>query len=160
MTFNPANTETTFLPTTYYFPTNFDEFRVKFLESYLLTSNAVNSRDIAIYDEEESLTGQIWATSDVLTKGSTFRKIFFFDAIAAGATLNIPHGLGSSISLVTEWKGGIVVSGGFRPLPRVSATAVNEQVSVDISGANIVIVNGAAAPAITNGVVVIEFIKV
>lgn len=160
MTFNPVNTQNTFLPTTIFFPDNFDEFRVKFIESYILSANAINSRDIGIYDEQEIITGQVWATTDVLTKGSTFRKIFFFGAIAPGATLNIPHGLGSTISLVTEWKGGVVVAGGFRPLPRVSATAVNEQISVDISGANIVIVNGAGAPAITNGVVVLEYIKV
>jgi hypothetical protein len=47
----------------------------------------------------------------------------------------------------------------YRPIPCTSATAVDEQISVIATLANIVIVNGAAAPDITSGFIVLEYLK-
>lgn len=158
MTYAPSNSETPYLPTTQRFNEK-EQFPDQLSRMYSNIAYRLNDREIGIYDFTERLTGQKWTDSNNLQlRKETFRKVFNFTAIAAGATLNIAHGI-TGIILVTNWFGGVVVAGGFRPLPRVSVTLVTDQIQVDIVGANIVIINGATAPAITSGSIVIEYLK-
>ncbi len=159
MTFAPNNSEAPYLPVYLKFEEGGQDLYFQLSNMYSAIAYRLNNREIALYGFQETLTGQKWTVSGNLQKqNETFRKVFEFGAIAAGATLNIAHGI-TSITRIVKWYGGIVTANNKRPLPFVSATAVTDQVSVDEDGTNIVIVNGATAPAIVSGTVVLEFLK-
>src|SRR3990167_5428892 len=94
MTFNPTNSLGPFIATSTFFPDEFEEFRVKFLELYRDLANAVNTREVGVFDLVEFLTGENWFTSgNPQVKRKTYRKVFELPATGAGATTNIAHGI-------------------------------------------------------------------
>jgi hypothetical protein len=163
MTFNPVNAKNAFLQTTENFPEDNSQFLVKLNSSYSDIAQAVNIREIAQYDLQEIITGQQFSTvGNPQKKRYSFRKIFYFGAIVAGATLLIPHGLTlADITLFTHIGGGLVITPGvdYRPLPYVSTIGVNDQVLVFVRNANIEVTLGAIHPNVTSGLVVLEYLK-
>lgn len=164
MTFNPQNTLGPFLQTSVFFPENFDEFRVKFLELYRDISNTVNTRETGIFDLVEFLTGENWFTiGNPQVKRKTFRKCFSIGAIAAGATLTTAHGITQFSPLTFTHIYGTVITDAAtfnkRPIPYASATLITDQIQLDADDTNFRIVNGATAPNITSGIVVLEYLK-
>lgn len=159
MTFAPSNAEAPYLPVYLKFEEEGQGLYLQLSNMYSAIAYRLNNREISLYAFQETLTGQKWTSASNLQKqDETFRKVFEFGAIAAGATLNIVHGI-TGITRIVKWYGGIVTAANKRPLPFVSATLITDQVSVDEDGTDIVIVNGATAPAIVSGTVVIEFLK-
>jgi hypothetical protein len=160
MTFNPANTLSPYLPTSIWFPEDFTQFRIKFLQSYRDIANNLNIREIGIFDLQESLTGEQWFTAgDPQKKRGVFRKVFSIGAIAAGVTLNTPHGLTNVTAYTHIYGTAITAVPDNRPIPFASATVVTNQIEIRVDATNIIIVNGATAPNITSGLVVLEFLK-
>lgn len=153
---NPAP----YLQTSTYFPENFEEFRIKFLEDYRNISNAVNVRGISLFDLTESVSGEQWFTAgNPQVKRQTFRKVYSIGAIAVGATLNTAHGL-TGVTAYTNIMGTAITDVvDYRPIPYSSASAVNQQIEINVTATNIVITNGAGAPNITSAIVVLEFLK-
>lgn len=160
MSFSPSNSQAPYLQTSIFFPDNFEEFRIKFLEIYRNIANATNSRGISVFDLQEFLTGEQWFTSNnPQIKRQTFRRVYSIGAIAAGGTLNTAHGL-TNVSSYTKIIGTVITGvPDNRPIPFVSATVVTDQIEIRIDGTNIIIVNGATAPNITSGLVVLEYLK-
>lgn len=160
MTSSPANSIAPYLNTSTYFPEEWEEFRIRFLEQYRDIANNVNVRQIGVFDLQEFLTGEQWFTSgNPQVKRQTFRKAYEIGSINAGVTLNTPHNL-SITGPFTHIYGTVITDiPDYRPLPCVSATAVNQQIALTVDGTNIVIVNGAAAPTIVSGIVVLEYLK-
>lgn len=160
MTFAPDNAWINSLPVEFQLPENQEEVKSLISERHRQIASVVNLKENAQYEDEELLTGQQWfTTGNNQTKRYTYRKCFEFGAIAAGATLNIAHGL-TNVSFYTKIYGccsTAVVD--YRPIPYASTTAINQQIEINVAGLNIVIINGAASPNITNGIVVLEYIK-
>lgn len=160
MTSSPANTLSPYLQTSVWFPEDFQQFRIKFLELYRDISSNVNIRQIAIFDLQEILSGEQWFTAgNPQKKRQTFRKVFSIGAIAAGATLNTAHGLTGVTAYTHIYGTAITDTPDNRPIPYASVTAVNQQIEMNVDGTNIIIINGAAAPNITSAIVVLEFLK-
>lgn len=153
---NPAP----YLQTSTYFPEEFKEFRIKFLENYRDIANAVNIREISIFDLTESVSGEQWFTSgNPQVKRQTFRKVYSIGAVATGATVNTAHGL-TGVTAYTKIIGTVITDVvDYRPMPYASATAVNQQIELKVTATNVVIINGAAAPNITSAIVVLEYLK-
>ncbi len=160
MTFNPANSIAPFLQTSVFFPEEFDEFRVKFLQLYRDISNNMNVRQIGVFDLQEFLTGQSWFTSgNPQVKRQTYRQVYSIGAIATGATSTTAHGL-TNITAFTHIYGTCITDViDYRPIPYASATAVNQQLELKVDATNITIISGAAAPNITSAIVVLEYLK-
>lgn len=161
MTFLPTNTKTPFLPTSQIFPEDESQRLIVHTDLYNSIAQGINIREIAIYDLQEIVTGQqFFNTMNPQKKRFSFRRVYSFLAIAAGATLNIPHGL-TNVTSYTHIYGTAVTSvPDNRPIPFTSATLVTDQIQFGpIDGTNIIIVNGATAPNITSGVVVLEYLK-
>lgn len=163
MTFNPINSLGPFISTSTFFPDDFDEFRAKFLELYRDLANAVNTREVGIYDLTEFLTGENWFTSgNPQVKRKTFRQVYELPATNAGATTLIAHGITgvNTTTTFTHIYGACVTDfPDNRPIPYASVTAVNQQIEIRIGATNIRVINGAAAPNITSGYVVLEYLK-
>lgn len=164
MTFNPRSTLGPFIATSTYFPDDYNSFREKFLELYRDLANTVNTRDVGVFDLDEFLTGQNWFTSgNPQIKRKTFRKCFVIGAIAAGGTLTFAHGITqySPLTFTHGWGEVITNAATFnkRPVPYASATLVTDQIQLDYDDTNVRIINGATAPAISSGLIVLEYLK-
>lgn len=159
-TSGPVNSIAPFLQTSIYFPEEFNEFRVVLLGIYRNIANAVNVREISVFDLTEFLTGEQWFTAgNPQAKRQTYRKVFSIGAVAAGATVTTAHSI-TGITSFTKIMGTAVTDAvDYRPMPFASATAVNQQIELRVDATNITIVNGAAAPNITSCLVVLEFLK-
>lgn len=163
MTFNPSNSLGPFIATSTFFPEEFDEFRVKFLELYQNLANAVNTRDVAIYDLQEFLTGENWFTpGNPQIKRKTYRKVFILSAMGAGVTTTIAHGITgvNTATTFTHIYGACLTAvPDNRPIPYASVTAVNQQIELNVGAVNINVINGAAAPNITSGYIILEYLR-
>jgi hypothetical protein len=163
MTFNPVNSLGPFIATSTFFPENFEEFRVKFLELYRDLANTVNTREVGIFDLQEFLTGEQWFTvGNPQVKRRTYRKSFVLAATVAGATTVIPHGITgvNTTTTFTHIYGTCLTAvPDNRPIPYASVTNVNQQIEINVDATNINVINGTAAPNITSGIVVLEYLK-
>ena len=154
MTFGPINTNAVYLPTTQYFPDEAEKFKSVLTFVYSDIARRVNDKEIGFFDLVEFLTGEQWpVVGNPQQKRQTFRKIFFF----SDASLNFAHGI-TGITLCTHIYGAFTDATNFYPLPYVSSIAIANQVQVVVTPTNIVITKGGAAPAITNGVIVLEYL--
>lgn len=159
MTFQPIDSIAPFITASTVLPEDYSQLLIRLTTIFNDIAYKVNAREIAFYEPAEQLTGQAWFSANPNLKRQTFRKVYSFGAILTGATLNIPHNI-PDVFLFTHIYGTILTDvPDQRPLPRVSATLVTDQVSLDVGAVNIVIVNGATAPNITSGFVVLEYLK-
>jgi hypothetical protein len=158
----PVNNQSSFLPTTTVLPKDMDELLIRLTKNYNDIANYLNIREIAIYETTEILTGEQWTNPGQPTnRRQTFRKIFYFGAIAAGANLVIPTGI-SSVTSYTHIYGTANTDGpDSRSIPFVDVTNVTNQISVIINNAaaSATVFNGATAPNITNGILILEYLK-
>lgn len=154
MTFGPSNTNAVYLPTTQYFPDDPKQFREILTFVYSDIARRLNDKEIGIYDLVEFLTGQQWFTPvNPQIKRQTFRKVFQFN----DANLNFAHNI-TGITLTTHIYGSFTDGTNFYPLPFVS-TVITDQIKIVVTPSNIVVTKGGTAPAITNGVIVLEYLK-
>lgn len=159
MTFAPINTESPYLPVSINFNNDEETNERVLTQMYNAIALRLNNREIGLYATQETVTGQKWTdTANLQVQKETFRKVFEFGAIGVGATLNIPHGI-SAIGRFTKFYGSIITGADDRPLPYVDEATVTNQVSVKRVGANLVIINGATAPAISSGTLICEYLK-
>lgn len=160
MTFQPSNSFAPFLPTSIYLPDDFDQMLLR-LQAYLTeVSLKVNDREIGLYEQTELVTGQTWfPLAGQLISQQTFRQVFVFGTINAGATLNIPHNITNLLQFTKIYGTCITATPDNRPIPYADAALVTNQISINATAANIVIVNGATAPNISSGLAIIEYLK-
>lgn len=119
----------------------------------------VNKKTYGLFTTTELLNNERFFGDDNQSTRSVFRKVFSIGAIAAGATLNTVHGI-SGITHVTRLSGSIKTNAGnFKPIPYVSTVALNQQISLDLIGANLVIVNGAGSAPVDSGLIILEYLK-
>jgi len=139
---------------------NPEELERVLTQSYIDLAQAANFKEVGTYETTEIVTGQqFFNTAAPQNKRFTYRRCYVVGAIAAGATLLIPHGIAGIIMFTRMYGTCITNVVDYRPIPMVSATTLTDQVSLRVVGANIEIVNGATAPNITSGVIVLEYIR-
>lgn len=141
------------------FPKEWEKFWNQYSSFYPKLAKASNSKDIGTYELTEILNGQKFYGANPQVKRDVYRKCFAFGAIAAGATLNIAHGVANITNITRLYGTCTTVVVDQRPIPFADITLITNQIMLVLNGANIVIVNGATAPNITNGIVVLECVK-
>jgi len=163
MSFLPSNSLSAFLPTTQVFPEDQSQRIIVLTDNYTSVAQAINQREIGTFETVEQLNGQqFFNLTNPEKKRFAYRKVFSIGTIATGGTLNIAHGITSAntTTTFTHIYGTVRTSTiDNRPIPYASATVVTDQIELNIDATNINIINGATAPQITSGLVVIEFLK-
>lgn len=163
MTFGPANTNAIYLPTTQYFPEDAEKFRAVLTFVYSDIARRLNDKEIGLFDLVEFLNGQQWfTTGNPQIKRQAFRKVFPLPATGAGVTTNIAHGItgvGTTTTFTHIYGTAVTTAPDNRPIPFASATLVTDQIQILVNATNIVVTNGATAPGITQGVIVVEYLK-
>lgn len=158
MSFGPNNTLGNFLAENFVIPKDdqYDIFLKRTLEDH---ARFINRKDTGSYDLVEQLINQQYFGTTPQQKRQVYRKVFSFGAIGVGATLNIVHNI-TQVTIYTRVYGCCITAADFRPIPYVSVAAANQGIELRVNAANIVIINGAAAPAINSGIIVLEFLKI
>lgn len=159
MSFLPTFSLGNYLPEDVDLPEGSHELRVM-LKS-ILEDNAkqTNRKDTGSYDEVEQLINQQFFGVTPQVKRNVYRIVFPFGAIATGAALNIAHGIVGFVELTRLYGTCITDVIDYRPVPFNSVAAANQGIQVLLAGINITITNGGAAPNITSGIIVCEFVK-
>ncbi len=148
-----------YLNTTEIYPEDHSQRLMKQTNIYSNIANAVNVREIAIYDLQQLLTGQrFFDPLNVQNKRSTYRKVFQIGPIASGAVQTIAHGIAGVVSFTRMYGTCITDVVDFRPIPYVDVAAVTNQISLTCTATNLVIANGATSPNITSGIIVLEYL--
>lgn len=132
------------------------EYLVK--QRYEQFANAINNREIALYDTVEFETGQDWYNpKDAQAYRSGYRKVVLTGAIT-GHTV-IPHGITNLVQVTQAW--GIGNAGSpvvFFPLV-FAGQAGTDNVSFKIDLTNVIFDLGGTATALDDSFVVIEYLK-
>jgi len=147
--------QTPFLITSRSFPETLRDLSIEIDKSYIDTANVVNMRTIGIFTSNKpSPTGEQWFY-DKAKKQQGFRQIYYFTT-----TANIPHGINVGfISRFTNCHGEYTDGTNWYGLIHGSNTVQNNQITFYITSTDIVFNVSVTAPAVTSGVVVLEWIS-
>ena len=152
MTFNPLNTVGPFLPVNQTFSDDDKQFLIQITQRDRDIARYLNIREIAVYDLNQNPSGRQWFNSaNVQQKRNAFRQVYTFTA-----TGNIAHGL-TGITLCTAY-GEFTDGTNFYGAIYASSVTIAGQVTFYVTPTNIVVQAGAGAPAITAGVIVLDYL--
>lgn len=143
-----------FLRTSRNFPEDAQPLAVETNKSYVDIANAVNSREISIYPSgRPAQNGQTWYLTSQAQ--NAFRQIYYFTV--AG---NIPHGImWPSVYLISPRSYGSYTDGtNHYGVIYSTSGAIAGKLSFYVTPLNIVIEAGAGAPAVSYGIIDLEWI--
>jgi hypothetical protein len=163
--FGPTNTQSSYLAPEFDLPVDLVRFQDFVSKRERLTASILNVKENGNYDLQELLTAQQWFSIQTTPKKTrySFRKTFDMVAlnggnIAAGATFSTAHGI-TGITIPTRIFGtATTTTPRYLPLPYVSATA-NLNIEIYADNTNVVIINGAGQPALTQCYITLEYLK-
>jgi len=151
-----------FLRTSREFPEELRQLTVEVNKSYIDTSAAVNNRTIGLFSvNRPSINGESWfLTGNQKQQG--LRQVYKFTTTA---DINIGFKL-TSISQITNMHGVFLSGTSYFGLIPATTVAIAGQISfwVEVNGASttsdiIKFATGAGAPALTSGIIVLEWIS-
>lgn len=160
MSFLPSNTYgNTFLPAYRDFDIDDDQLRILLATVYSQTVNSLNLKINGVYETVEVQTNsQFNNPANAQRKRFEFRKMFYISAGSLTFLHNIP-GISLGTSQFTRIYGVVNTATDWLPLPHVDVVNVNRQISIQVNATQVIITPGAGAPAITGGIVVLEYLK-
>lgn len=144
-----------YLRTSRTFPDELLQLTVEVDKAYVDTANAVNNRTISIFPTTRpAINGESWFLIGN-QKQQGFRQAYTFTT-----TGNIAHGIESNdISRFVRTFGEFTDGTNWYGLIPGSNIAIAGQISFYITPTDIIFAVGAGAPAVTSGVVVLEWIS-
>lgn len=124
-------------------------------KSYIDTASCINVRVIGIFSTNRpSITGKSWFITS--TKQESFRQIYTFTSTAA----NIAHGINlAQIDRFAPCSGKYTDGTNWYGLIDGSPTPIPGQISFYVSPTEIVFVVDGAAPTLTQGLIVLEWLS-
>ncbi len=152
---NLINT-TPFLREIRHFPEDLNMLSVELNKAYLDTARTVNDRTIGLFPTRKSaITGEAWYVTKN-QKQQSFRQVYTFTA--AG---NVPHGIDFAdlVERFTKCQGSYTDGTNFYGVIYASSVPIIGQISFYITPSDIVILAGAGAPLITEGIIVLEWLS-
>lgn len=123
--------------------------------SYIDIATKVNARTIGIFPTNFAMvTGEQWFLNGQAQKQQTLRQVYQISSYSA-----VNHGLDfNNISIFTVIRGIGFDGTNYFPLPYVSSVVAN-QVGMYVTPTQIIFNPGGAPPAITRGLVVLEWMS-
>ena len=158
--FSPVNSFANYLEVNKDFPAEWNEFLGKFLDTYRDIANAVNLRDIALYDTQEIIIGRKFFPSTTSTNVSrlyreTFRKVIDMGTVVTGLNTvahNIDVNTPSDFTFTNIY--GVVQD----KAASLFVTAPNDNIHLEVDSTNVRL----TIPALYNNftaIVILEYLK-
>jgi hypothetical protein len=160
MTTDTSGGNNFFVPVNTTYSEDQEQYLIQITNQNALLGNTLNIREVAVYDLLEILNGQLWYATDATdptfpaNKRADFRQVYTF----SDASLTFAHNIANLIQ-ATRIYGTFTDGTFFYPLPYVDAAAATNQVAIKLSATQVIITKGGGAPAITSGVVVLEYLQ-
>lgn len=144
-----------YIKTSREFPADVDQLAVIMTRTYIEIASSINARTIGIFPSNRpAITGESWYF-DKNQRQQSLRQVYSFTT-----TANIPHGITlTNISTFSRGFGSYTDGTNWYGLIFGSNVAIAGQLSFYIDPTNIVFVVGAGSPAVTSGIVVLEWIS-
>lgn len=144
------------LPVSFEIPRNDPDRLYEVLELlFKRISNAVNTKDGSLYNLQEVANFQQFFTDgDPQTFRPGYRRVFRFD----DTSLTFAHNITGIVECTRIYGTAVTAAGNFIPIPYVSTTLAN-QIQVVVSPTQVIITKGGTAPALTKGIIVLEYLK-
>lgn len=144
-----------YLRTSRSFPPDIDVMTIELNKAYIDVANCVNLRTIGIFSSRyATVTGESWFFEEN-RKQQSIRQIFTFTT-----TANITHNLNfEDISRFTSCYGDFTDGPNWYGLIFGTNIAIAGQISFYITPTQIVFAVGGGAPAITQGIIVLEWLS-
>jgi len=169
MTTSSLSIQVPYLPTTQSFPTDPKELQNTLSKRDTDIVQAINTRTIGIYNTVQVATGNKYYTNQntsvamPLQYRQSFRQLFSFGAIAAGASLDITHGISGITQFVSIYgscitDASVITNAKYEPIPFVSTVNIDQQVSIYINDTIITITNGSGNNNILSGTITLEYL--
>lgn len=136
---------------------NVNELASQMDQAYIDIAGKVNARTIGIFALNfPVITGDSWFLQGQPKRQQSLRQIYIFTG-----TGNVPHGINfASVSQITaNTYGSFTDSTNWYGAIYASNVPIAGQVSFYVTSNNIVVLAGGGAPAITNGLILIEWIS-
>lgn len=154
-----------FVPTFRQFPTSDPQNLEKQLVNFhTQTNTAVNNRIIGEFqlhvggDSQMLPNGERWfPTAAQSSTPQRLRDGFRLVVQVSDAALTVAHNI-TMINQVTRLYGAFFDGTNWQTLPYVDVAAVANQIKISVSATQIVVTKGGGAPAISLGVVVLEYL--
>jgi len=156
MSSNVVN-QVAYLRTSREFPEDMHMLTVEINKTYLDVAQAVNNRTISIFPiNRPAITGESFFLTT--QRQQSLRQMYPFGAIAAGTSISINHGI-QMISQFSRIYGTCITAlPDNRPIPYASVAA-NANIDLRVTSTQIIIANGAAAPNIVSGIIILEWLS-
>ena len=142
---------------------------VRLYQNLNLMALVLNTKDSALYTEQEFLNGQRFfpnpsltsSTAQTPTQRQVFRKVINFGTLPNTATTSVAHGItiDANTSITRLYGAATDPSTSFIPLPFASPTALADNILLSMDATNINITTGSNRTGYTTCYVVIELIK-
>lgn len=145
-----------YLRTSREFPEDPKQLIQEVSKSYIDIAGAVNSRVVGIFPSNRpAITGETW----FITPGrvnQALRQVYLF---SGNSPFTIPHGINfTDVEQFTVISGTAFDGTNYYPLPYVDVVAATNQINVMITDTDIIITAGAGAPAITSGIIILQWL--
>ena len=157
MTYSPI--KQSFLPIGKAFSKNLDDLQSELTKAYSEISYAINEREIGVYDQIQSTSGQFWYQTTFNSntpqkRRQGYRRVF----TGTGTPVPFAHGISDIVEVTDYW--GIVktTASEWRKLPYVSTSSLTRCASMLIQPTQIFVNIGADFPAIESWVFVVEYL--
>ncbi len=123
--------------------------------SYKRTVDSMNTKEGGLYFLQEQAT---FKRLFIQTDPQNFRNIYRSVFVLNPAALTFNHNIVGIVQVFSYWAIANT-AGDFRVVPYVDTVLVTNQISMRVTTTQVIITNGATAPAITGGLVVLEYTK-
>jgi hypothetical protein len=161
--FQPSNSIGPYLPNAIDFEEEIVRLSDQLNYVYSLISNAVNTRDIAFYQNRELLSGgQLFTPGNPQKNRYIYRQCYDFGALPAkNASKTIPHGIdftNSELTFVSIYGASIYPGNAAIPLPYPKGTG-NSDVELDLTATDIYVYCHQDYSMYTKTIITLEYVK-
>ncbi len=147
-----------YLRTSRLIPETPEKLPLELSRMYIDIASAVNLRTIGIFSpNKSSIGGESWYVAQN-KRQQNLRQIYPFTDSAS--PILIPHNINFNdlTNFVRIW-GTFSNNNIWYTLPYVDVTAATNQISISVNSTNIVITKGSGAPAMTNPMIILEWLS-
>lgn len=136
------------------FPPDLSMISMILTRTYIEVANAINLRSIGLFPvTRPAITGNSYFISKNLEQQS-IRQVYTFTT-----TANIPHTIPTTIDYIVSMYGQYTDGTNWYGIIPASSVAIAGQISFYLTPTNIVFNVGGGAPALTKGIIVIEWLS-
>ena len=140
----------------------FKRFMVSLVDNVNSILLAVNSKDVGIYNDQETLSGQSYFNDDKNEQRPVYRKVINFGALPNTANKQVAHGLDSTWEYKFTRIYGVASDSTnkiYLPIPYATATAA-DIIELYVDATNINITTGKDRTSFDTTYIVIEYLEI